>query len=94
MSLALLDVNLRFEEGLGFYDPPPGEHLDAVNTHSMVKVCWKGPDGGGEFFWAVVIARDADKIRAKVDNNPIYAPLREGDEIAFGPQHIFSIYPG
>lgn len=101
MTYLLDDADALHRESPRTFGVPRLSERSTLRVGQLVKLIFRDPDPpkdgfGAERMWVEVTAVEGDgparRYRGRLDNDPRQLRLRAGDEIAFEPRHVASIY--
>ena len=94
-SYELADGESRNAEYPGTFPIPPRDERTSVAEGDIVKLVFEGSDHA-ERMWVIVTGverHDGDTFYVgELNNHPVALDLVAGDIVAFGPEHIVSIW--
>jgi hypothetical protein len=83
---------------------PSRDQVAAIEPGDVVKLGWEatrrrgifGRRGmfGGERMWVRIVRIDGDRYTGTLDNRPVSAPLRYGDDITFAGVNVMAVMAG
>jgi hypothetical protein len=76
------------------FEIPDRSKRAAVRSGDIVKLAFISAEGSGERMWVKVIECVEGRAYVGVLTNcPLFLPLRDGEIVRFGPEHVLDIWP-
>ncbi len=71
--------------------PAPAKMLETVGKGSLVKLVFS--DGAyKEGMWVQVTSRSGSKLTGKLDNKPVFLPMRVGQKVSFSTNQMVGVW--